>query len=567
MTTPKKTKRQRRDRSLDSSSSETKSTPTDSPFAKMTSRAYLRLNEGESDPVIVKSYIESNDESTRKEIKCQQIQATGNADAVGLRQAIDRADQIYHELVWDKRRELVLEMNRATLDSLATHYGITPGAECIRNHPDAGDLDKGLVLERLRQFLEWDGEYHGIAPEMLRTNVEAALEAAKTRTKGWQLSDTEMLESVLHRASACKKANANMLFQALKECIAVKCACPSIERGLALRSNDLEEQIQDLEKEIKELGDFEDDEDSKDKDDLKKVKTAHKDMHKRHGVIANLLRDVCAYREEFTPDKAMPDRVRDVTDKWFTAQFTKGKPVGSIVRVAWLADVFHSFWEQHQSAYLASDPSQSEMQKKALAYGKRGAAKKVDEKWRKFTSLFAQYFGRTVSPDGKLSLEERQALVDDFGHHLLEQRTKGATDKRSVANIKDFVSTLLTLMDRNVDEDLIQSTWQELRTGRDDQRKEKASGDFFYGAAETNLKRADRTGAQIPQPFAEDLTVHAGGKLRGKAGQFRRTTFSSLELETFKTCLEIVRAASHCKDSSSGRRGNRRGGAKKVSST
>lgn len=530
MTTRKKTKSQKCEQSLDSSSCETESTPKKSPLAEMTSGDYQRLNRGEPNLEQIDTYIGMKVSISRKVILDQQIKSMAEADAASFRQAMDRSAQIHHEIVWEKRREQVVEMHHATLDSLAKHYGILPGAECIRDHPDADDLDKGPLLARLYQFLVWDGEYHGTALEMRATDVEAAIEAAKTWTKGWQPSDTEILESVLHRASACKKANDNLLLQALKECIAVTCACPSLKKKLTLKIKNAAEQIDDIG-------------DTKNHDKPNEAKASLNAVKERLGDHEEKLQEIRSYLDGFTPGKDMPQIVKDETDKWFVGQFNVGKPVGSIVRVAWLVDVFHSFWGQHQSAYLASDPSQRELQKKASEHGKHGVAKKADTKWRRFTLKFVEYVSNGERSADNLSPDQLQTQTDDFGMQLMAQKTKGATDKRAVKHIKEFISTLATLMDRNADEDEVQITWKRLSTGVADQRKEKVFNDCFFDESPRRARQGDRASAKEIDSAADDSSTHADKKLRGKAGKFRKSAFSSLPLETFKECLEILRAA------------------------
>lgn len=506
MTTPKKAKSQKHEQTLDSSTGETGATSNKSLIAEMTSREYLRLNRGEPDDKLIESYTRMNDTIPLKEIRDQQIRSIGETNAMDYHQAMDRSVKIHHEIVWQKRRELVIEMNHDTLQALARHYGISPSAECINDHPDANDLDKGLVLARLYQFFMWDVEYLGTALEMRDTNVEAAIEAAKLGTKSQQPSDTDSLESVLQRA--CNKANKKMLLQALKECIAVTCACPAVEKKLTLKIENTAAQIDDI-------GDTE----NYEKPD--EIKASLKALKKRLRDHKEKLQEIHSYLDGFAPGKAMPKIVKDETDKWFDGQFTEGQPVGSKVRLAWVLDVFYSFWKKHQSAYLASDPSQREMQKKASAYGKQGALKRTDTKWRRYTSQFVAYTNNKKGRSNILSSDQAQTLADNFGEQLMAQKTSGATDNRTVAHIKEFISTLISLMDRNADDDDVQITWKKLSIGAVDQRKEKVSSDSYL----------------------DDTSTHTDKRLRGRKGKFRKSAFTSLTLETFKECFEILRAS------------------------
>ena len=508
MTTPKKAKSQRNDQCLDSSSGETESTSNKSPIAEMTSREYQRLNRGKPDDKQIESYTSLNDTIPLNEILNKQIRSMAETDAMSIRQAMDRSDQFHHEIVWQKRRELVTEMNLATLQSLARHYGISHYADGISNHPDANNLDKGPLLARLHQFFVWDVVYHGTTLEMRDTDVEAAIKAAKLRTRGRQPSDTEILESVLKRASACNKANNKMLLQALKECIAVTCACPALKKKLTLKIKTAAEQIDDIG-------------DTKNYDKPNDAIASLETLKKRLGDHEEALQEICSYLDGFAPGKAMPQIIEDETGKWFDGQFAEGMPVGSKVRLAWVLDVFCSFWIKHQSAYLASDPNQREMQKKASAYGKQGGVKKGDAKWRRFTSLFVEYTNSKRVKSNILSSDQTQSLVNDFGEQLMDQKTRGATDKRTVAHIIEFVSTLTSLIDRNADDDEVQITWKTLSIGAVDQRKEKVSSDSYL----------------------DDTSTHADKRLRDCKGKFRKSAFTSLTLETFKECFEILRGA------------------------
>jgi hypothetical protein len=142
----------------------------------------------------------------------------------------------------------------------------------------------------------------------------------------------------------------------------------------------------------------------------------------------------------------MPPNVEDGADKWMTTQFTAGAPVGSTVRMAWLFDVFHPFWKKHQRGYLASDPKLEEMHQGFSKKGKQGVKKKADAKWQRFTALFADYVTSTTGWKGQPSPDEQAQLVDAFGNHLIDQKTTGATDSRTIGPIKDFLSTLMTNM-------------------------------------------------------------------------------------------------------------------------
>jgi hypothetical protein len=558
----KKSKAQENEQLPDSLSMGTSKTPASKSCTAMTSCDYRLLRQGEPNEKQIAAYIHFTDKFTSRDTLERELQSTTGSEPQDYLKAIERSDATFYQTVWQGRRELVAKMNLPTLVQLAKRYGIPTGSESIREHPDASDLDKGLLLARLRQFLVWDGEYHGTAPEMLDIEVEAALVAAQTRTKGWQLSDTEILEPALRHASASNKANDTMLVTALKECIAITCVCPALDRGFPLKTESLEERIMYLVEQINELGDTEDDADSRDKD-LEQAKASLKKIKKRQRTTATALREVCAYQKEFTPGKAMPQIVMDATDKWFTAQFAEGKPVGSIVRVAWLADTFHKFWKQHQSAYLALDPGQRETQKKAAAHGKRGAETKADKKWRSFTSQFVEYISNSPALPNKLSPEQIRSLVDAFGHHLMDQNTRGASEKRTVAKIKEFISTLVILMNRNADEDEVQSTWKRLSSGAVDQRKEKVSGGSYYDDPPIPAKRGGREGTQNFSTSADDTSTHVDKKLRGNKGKFRKGAFSSFPLETFKGCLEILRGALKRRKTLPGTRGRPQAGAAK----
>jgi hypothetical protein len=401
----------------------------------MTSHEYQRLIQGESDHKQIESYTGLKDAVPCKEILNQQIRSMAEADTMGLRQAMDRSALIRRELVWEKRREMVTEMNRTTLDSLAKHYGISPGAECVRDHPDADDLDKGLLLARLRQFLVWDVEYLGTAPEMLGIDVEAAIEAAKIRKKSWQPSDTETLETVLRNASTCKTASDSMLIQALKECIAVTCVCPALKKKLTLK-------IKNNTEEIDEFGDPEDYEESD------AATASLESLRKARANDNGILEGIQAYVDDFSPGNPMPKIVEEATDRWFASQFTQGSPLGSKVRMAWLLDVFQPFWSRHQSSYLASDPGLKKLREDFSEKGASGAAKKADKKWRRFTTLFVEYVTGTDALHSKSSPEEINVLVDSFGEHLISNKTRGASDSRTVAPIRVFLSTLMVNMDR-----------------------------------------------------------------------------------------------------------------------
>lgn len=554
----KKSKVQNIERSPESPTKEIVVRAEDAPFAAMTSRDYQRLRLGETDKKQVKEYIQFPDTvPSSSSILERELQSTAGSDPQDYLKAMERSAVTSHQIVWEARRKLVAKMNLPTLEHLAKNYSITPGSEYISEHPDAQDLDKGLLLARLREFLVWDGEYHGTAPEMHHIDVEKACEAAQSRPRGWRPSSTEILETVLRNASACKKANDNMLLQALKDCIALRCACPMLERCLTLRISNLDEQILELDENIKDrekqiqerdeqnkaLGDVEDDEDSKDKDVLKKVKAELKKLKKRRKFRSTAHRDVCAYPEEFTPGKATPRLVRNITDNWSTAQFAKGKPVGSIVRVAWLADVFHSFWEQHQSTYLASDPNQRTMQKKASAHGKQGVAKRADTKWRSFTAQFVGYASSKDRHPNTLSPEKIKNLITGFGEHLTHHRIRGASDKRTAGNIVEYISTLAILMERNAEEGEVEMTWKRLSTGAADQRQGKVSSDSFFDEPSRRARQGNRDSAENFSSSADDSSTHADKKLRGKAGKFRKSAFSSLTLETFKACLETLQKA------------------------
>ena len=476
MTTSKDSKSLKKEQSPVSSSPQNAPTQKASPFAKMTSHDFQLLHQGVTDQKQVKTYIQWRDMITPKSILETNLWPLDSPAAKDYQQAIERSTQVHHEAVWEARRKLVAEMNGPTLESLARHYGISPGTECISNHPDADDLDRGMLLARLRQFLVWEGEYHGTAPEMLPIDVEAALVAANSRTKGWQPSDTEILESVLRHASACKMANDTMLVTALRECIAITCVCPKSDWDFQLNIEGLDAQIETFEEQINELRDAED---FRDKDDSEQAKASLKKLKKRQRAKAISLREVRSYQKDFTPGKAMPQVVMDATNKWFAAQFTEGKPVGSIVRVAWLADVFYTFWQKHQSAYLAFDPRLKKLQQRNSENGKLGPTPKADKKWRRFTALFVDHVSSTTALESRPSPTETKAVVDAFSEHLIDQKIRGATDKRTVKPIKEFLATLMSNMDREG------NGWDShmiLRHLRDNKESHRKGGQFRGGS-------------------------------------------------------------------------------------
>lgn len=472
----KKSKAQKNERLPNSLSVEDAHTPVLAPCAAMTSRDYLLLRRGEPNKNQITAYTRFPDKVTSRDILERELQSTTAAEPQDYLSAIERSDAFHHQTVWEGRREIAAKINLPTLEQLAKHYGIPTGSECISKHPDASDLDKGLLLARLREFLVWDGEYHGTAPEMLHIDVEAALVAANSRTKDWQPSDTEILESVLRHASACKMANDTMLVTALRECIAITCVCPKSDWDFQLNIEGLDAQIETFEEQINELRDAED---FRDKDDSEQAKASLKKLKKRQRAKAISLREVRSYQKDFTPGKAMPQVVMDATNKWFAAQFTEGKPVGSIVRVAWLADVFYTFWQKHQSAYLAFDPRLKKLQQRNSENGKLGPTPKADKKWRRFTALFVDHVSSTTALESRPSPTETKAVVDAFSEHLIDQKIRGATDKRTVKPIKEFLATLMSNMDREG------NGWDShmiLRHLRDNKESHRKGGQFRGGS-------------------------------------------------------------------------------------
>lgn len=481
---PTKSKSLKYGLSTDSSSEKAMQPTAAATFADMTSRDYQRLIQGRSDQSQVDSYIEWKTNISLQKILDIQIEKIDKAEAKNFLQAEAHSRAVYHEMVWNARRELVVTMNIATLESLASHYEIAPGSEIVPIHPDAADLDKGLLLSRLKQFFEWQVKYYEIAPEMLHIDVEDAIKAAKNRIKGWQPSDTVILESALHHAS-CKKPTDRKLLDALKECIAVTCACPELEVKLTRR-------ITDTEVEIKKLGDAEDYDNP---NETRVLLTALKQELEKH---EGELREILAYRDNFVPGSPIPHIADEATDKWFAGQFTSGAPVGSIVRLAWLLDVFRSFWKEHQSRYLLSEPELQNLHEEFSKKGKRGARKKADSKWQRFTTLFVEYVTKTAPLGDNQKPDETKVLVDAFGKDLIDRQTHGACDKRTVESIKEFLSTLMS-----------------------------------------NIGRQGHAGT----PHAILRLLQDDARRSRNRGQFRTSSFATLDIETVGACLEILRAA------------------------
>ena len=454
----------------------------EAPFAYLTSREYRRLREREPDEAQIYEYIHLQEKMSQRDVLEQEFKNAAPSETAEYMRVMESSTRIHQNLIWEARRKLVEGMNLASLESLAKHYDISPGSECIRDHPNANDLDKGLLLARMRQFLWWDGEYHGTAPEMYSIDVEAAKNAATSRAGKPLPPDNAPFESMLRYASACKKASDGMLLRALQDCIAVTIACPALEKKLTLRIKTIGEEIEEL----RDTDEYENTDDAR-----KSLKTLKGKLRDSEGTLA----EIRAYATDFAPGILMPPIVENATDNWMTPQFAAGSPVGSIVRLAWLLNVFQSFWENHQSSYLASDPTQREAQKKAVAHGKLGAAKKADDKWRRFTTRFLEYLTASDGSSKCFSNNELCLLVQDFGGFLLAEKVPGASDKRTVGVIIDFLVTLVTNLD------------------------------------------------QTPQAGAADSVyrILIGSSTRRGNGRYRRGPFSTLTADTVAGCLQILR--------------------------
>jgi hypothetical protein len=467
--------------------SDEESSENEAAFADLTSSEYDLLCKGEPDEAQDSEYVHLRER--QRDIQEQEIRNVTSSDPADYLRVMEESTSKHRKVVWEARRKLVAEMNRATLESLARHYGISPGAECIRDHPDANDLDKGLLLARMREFLRWDGEYLGTAPEMGKIDVEAAKNAAQSRTGKPLPPDNAPVEAVLRYASACKRASDGVLLQALRDCIAVTHICPSLARSLPRTIGDLEQKIEYLEEEVDYLRDIE---------NSKAVNVATVKLEKamaRHRELSESLDQLHSYQTAFAPGNSMPPIVENATDKWMTSQFAAGAPVGSIVRMAWLLDVFHPFWQKHQSGYLVSDPELEEVHQNYSEKGKQGVKTKADAKWQRFTTLFADHVTSATRWTGPPSPDEQAQLVDAFGKHLIDQKTTGASDNRTVGPIKEFLSTLMTNMDRD--------------GGGSNPRT-------ILGILRDNTRR------------------------RRKDGRFPTNPFTTLTVETVGACLEIL---------------------------
>jgi hypothetical protein len=434
----KKSKTQENEQPPDSLSMGASKTPASKSCTAMTSCEYQHLRQGVTDENQIAAYIHFTDKFTSRDTLERELKSTTDSESQDYLKAIEHSDATFYQTVWQWRRELVAKMNLPTLEQLAKRYGIPTGSECIREHPDASDLDKGVLLARLHQFHVWDGEYFGTTPEMRNIDVEAAIEGGTTREKRWQPSDTEVLGSLLHHVSACKKANESMLLEALRDCIAMTCICQAHKKKLTAG-------IKNISKDIDGFGDI------NDYDNPKRAKTSLQILKKKLLELKGKLQEILAYAGSFTPGQSMPEIVRGETEKWFISQFTEGKPVGSIVRVAWLADVFHSFWEQYQKQYLDLDPKLKETLKgESRAYSEMATRRSItdaDKKWRRFTTLFVEYVTSTGELKSKPLPADAKPLVDAFGKQL--NKMKGTKDKRTSEPIEEFVSTLMTNMDRD----------------------------------------------------------------------------------------------------------------------
>jgi hypothetical protein len=221
------------------------------------------------------------------------------------------------------------------------------------------------------------------------------------------------------------------------------------------------------------------------------------------------------FREQFSPASSVPDIVKSEATRNFTTYWNKPKPVDTEDRLAWLAENFSPFWEEHATQYMDERARVTSAQKEGRRKMKEGTQDRDRPKWIRHTQAFADYLGTHTNSKPPQSAKLLVERVNDYKTVLLHTKPPGLADGRTIEKVISFLGALCQ---HAVSNKIAPSVGVEILRG---------------------LKEINANLAKEAQD--EEITVEVSQGQREKPTKKYTRSYKALSEQTAIECLNILR--------------------------